>query len=1071
MDGRPALGKVEDLATLAKLDDKVLLEELRARYRNNDIYTYVGDILIAVNPFREIPGLYEDSESQRYFLEQKSSNPPHIFAIADSTYQNIIGYGGRVPHNQCVLISGESGAGKTESTKLIIKQLVELCRGNTQLEQQILQVNPLLESFGNAQTLMNDNSSRFGKYIQLMFKEGHIMGAKISEYLLEKSRVVSQGKNEENFHIFYYMFAGLSKEYKAAHHLQSADKFRYLTNGASSLSRDPALMKSRYEELVNAMDMVGFTDEDQMSTFNMIASVLHLGNVTFDMDDNDAAFVKDEDGAVKVASQLLGINTQEVVGTLTAMVTFTRGEQVKRNYSAEQARDACDAMAKAIYGRLFGWIVNKVNQLLAPPVMHAEHKEIGILDIFGFEHFEKNSFEQACINLANEQLQFFFNQHVFKLEQDEYTKEGIDWTEIKFVDNQPLLNLFLNKPIGILSLLDEETNFPKGSDRSFVDKLDIHFHGNGYYTKSQQSTSGKFTIHHYAGKVTYDSSSWLEKNRDTLPPGVMEMLQGSTDDLVKLMFRGQVTRTGSLALQCRKSTSRRTRRSKKPSMYGRKRKITVGGQFKNSLQILMERMMSSSPVFVRCLKPNHVKVPGKFDETYIRDQLLYTGMLETIKIRREGFAVRPSFPEFVEKYKIILCKPSLEGNKQNCVQILKASKITGWQVGKTRVFMKYYHLEQLSEIFKVMGKSAIHLQRVVRGFLARQYVKVKKQEAQKQAQRLHNFLAQINNLSIEFSNHQHSARVHDESIPASYFTGGENELPPPPVPSFYGVLTPRSSGNKYMDPVAPTSREFGTQADDSDSDQFSDDEFKPVSSTQFGTPGTRQATVKWFKETQAQQVYDPAVSSFIAEWFHGVISRRTSEILLGSKPIGCFLIRVSESRFGYSLSFRGEGRVRHYMIDQLPNKKFVVVGEKKVHRTLKDLADYYSTNHLSNWDGFLSNPCGQEEGDCDYQELIADNYYFKLESQQEPPKRPISSGPRRQQASRVRGSYIPGVPPQRDSTVSGPPIPDRKYTMPNNSAGKSGVRSSTAMSGRPLPKRPDEAHKRLLQNQRTQFDY
>ncbi|XP_021359283.1 myosin-IIIa-like isoform X4 [Mizuhopecten yessoensis] len=1052
MDGRPALGKVEDLATLAKLDDKVLLEELRARYRNNDIYTYVGDILIAVNPFREIPGLYEDSESQRYFLEQKSSNPPHIFAIADSTYQNIIGYGGRVPHNQCVLISGESGAGKTESTKLIIKQLVELCRGNTQLEQQILQVNPLLESFGNAQTLMNDNSSRFGKYIQLMFKEGHIMGAKISEYLLEKSRVVSQGKNEENFHIFYYMFAGLSKEYKAAHHLQSADKFRYLTNGASSLSRDPALMKSRYEELVNAMDMVGFTDEDQMSTFNMIASVLHLGNVTFDMDDNDAAFVKDEDGAVKVASQLLGINTQEVVGTLTAMVTFTRGEQVKRNYSAEQARDACDAMAKAIYGRLFGWIVNKVNQLLAPPVMHAEHKEIGILDIFGFEHFEKNSFEQACINLANEQLQFFFNQHVFKLEQDEYTKEGIDWTEIKFVDNQPLLNLFLNKPIGILSLLDEETNFPKGSDRSFVDKLDIHFHGNGYYTKSQQSTSGKFTIHHYAGKVTYDSSSWLEKNRDTLPPGVMEMLQGSTDDLVKLMFRGQVTRTGSLALQCRKSTSRRTRRSKKPSMYGRKRKITVGGQFKNSLQILMERMMSSSPVFVRCLKPNHVKVPGKFDETYIRDQLLYTGMLETIKIRREGFAVRPSFPEFVEKYKIILCKPSLEGNKQNCVQILKASKITGWQVGKTRVFMKYYHLEQLSEIFKVMGKSAIHLQRVVRGFLARQYVKVKKQEAQKQAQRLHNFLAQINNLSIEFSNHQHSARVHDESIPASYFTGGENELPPPPVPSFYGVLTPRSSGNKYMDPVAPTSREFGTQADDSDSDQFSDDEFKPVSSTQFGTPGTRQATVKWFKETQAQQVYDPAVSSFIAEWFHGVISRRTSEILLGSKPIGCFLIRVSESRFGYSLSFRGEGRVRHYMIDQLPNKKFVVVGEKKVHRTLKDLADYYSTNHLSNWDGFLSNPCGQEEGDCDYQELIADNYYFKLESQQ-------------QQASRVRGSYIPGVPPQRDSTVSGPPIPDRKYTMPNNSAGKSGVRSSTAMSGRPLPKRPDEAHKRLLQNQ------
>ncbi|XP_069138328.1 myosin-IIIb-like isoform X1 [Argopecten irradians] len=1067
MEGRPALGKVEDLATLAKLDDKVLLEELRARYRNNNIYTYVGDILIAVNPFREIPGLYENDESQRYQLEQKSTHPPHIFAVADSTYQNIIGYGGRVPHNQCVLISGESGAGKTESTKLIIKQLVELCRGNTQLEQQILQVNPLLEAFGNAQTLMNDNSSRFGKYIQLVFKDGHVMGAKISEYLLEKSRVVSQGKHEENFHIFYYMFAGLSNEFKAAHYLQSADKFRYLTNGGGSVNRDPRLMKTRYEELVNAMDMVGFTDEEQMSTFNMIASILHLGNVTFGMDDDDAAFIEDENGAVKVASQLLGINTQEVVGTLTAMVTFTRGEQVKRNYTAERARDACDAMSKAIYGRLFGWIVNKVNQLLAPPLMHAEQREIGILDIFGFEHFEKNSFEQACINLANEQLQFFFNQHVFKLEQDEYTKEGIDWTEIKFVDNQPLLDLFLNKPIGILSLLDEESHFPKGSDQTFVDKLNIHFSGNKFYGKTQQSTSGKFTIYHYAGKVAYDASSWLEKNRDTLPPGVMEMLQGSTDELVRLMFRGQVTRTGSLALQGRKSMSRRTRRSKKPSMDGRKRKLTVGGQFKNSLQILMERMMSSSPVFVRCLKPNHVKVPGKFDETYIRDQLLYTGMLETIKIRREGFAVRPSFPEFVEKYKILLCKASLDGNKQNCVRILKASKITGWQVGKTKVFMKYYHLEQLSDIFKVMGKSAVHLQKVVRGFLARQRVKLRKLEAQKEAQRVHNFLSQISNLSIEVNNHQHSARVHDKAIPPAYFKTGKDELPPPPVPSFDGIATPRSSGNKYTEPVGPTSRSFGTQADSSDSDQFSDDEFKPISSTQFGTPGTRQATVKWFKETQSQQVYDPAVSSFIAEWFHGVISRRTSEVLLGSKPIGCFLIRVSESRFGYTLSFRGEGRVRHYMIDQLPNKKFVIVGEKKVHRTLKDLVDYYSSNHLSNWEGYLSEPCGQEDGNCDYQELMPENYYFKLE-QKAPPQRPISSGPRRQQASRVRASRTPGGP-QRDSTVTGPPLPDRNYTIPNNSNTR--VRSSAAMSGRPLPERPVDAQKRLLQNQKTKYDY
>ncbi|KAJ8304543.1 hypothetical protein KUTeg_018126 [Tegillarca granosa] len=577
---RPAPGKVEDLATLAKLDDQVLLEELKIRYSNHDIYTYVGDILIAVNPYRDL-GIYGNEVSGKYFLEKKSANPPHIFAVADTAYQCIVGYGGRIPTNQCILISGESGAGKTESTKLIIKQIIDLCRGNTQLEQQILQVNPLLEAFGNAQTQMNDNSSRFGKY---------------------------------------------------------------LSNGASCLKREQRLLKSRYEDLINAMDLVGFTDEEQNSMFNIIASILHLGNVTFGFDDHDAAYVQDENGDIKIASKLLGINCEELVGTLTSMVTFTAGEQVKRNYTQQRAEDARDATAKAIYGRMFGWIVNKINQLLAPRCVNLNKKsEIGILDIFGFEHFEKNSFEQACINLANEQLQFFFNQHVFKLEQEEYIKEGIDWNEIKFVDNQPLLNLFLNKPIGVLSLLDEESHFPKGTDASFVDKLNTHFKGNSYYVKSQQTKSTKFTINHYAGKVTYDAENWLEKNRDTLPHGVMEMLQCSSNDLVKLIFRGQITRTGTLALQARKSSS-------------------------NSLQILMEKMTSASPVFVRCLKPNHVRAPGSFNEKYIKDQLLYTGMLETTKIRREGFAVRPSFTEFVDKYKIIL-KTKLYGDSLADVNI------------------------------------------------------------------------------------------------------------------------------------------------------------------------------------------------------------------------------------------------------------------------------------------------------------------------------------------------------------------------------------------------------------------
>lgn len=1071
---RPEPGSVQDLATLAKLDDNILLDELRIRYNRNQIYTYVGDILIAVNPFRDLD-IYGSEFSQKYYLEKRSDNPPHIFAISDTAYQCITGYGGRTQTNQCILISGESGAGKTESTKLIIKQLIELCRSNTQLEQQILQVNPLLEAFGNARTSMNNNSSRFGKYIQLAFQNGHVIGAKISEYLLERSRLVRQNVEEENFHIFYYMFAGLSLENKKRFHLLYPEEYRYLTNGASCLKSDKKVLKENYEDLRNSLDLVGFTDEEQEDMFNMIAAVLHLGNIKFGMDDDDASYVEDDNTYIKTASSLLGIPTEEVEGTLTSIVTYTRGEQVKRNYTQQQAQDARDAIAKAIYGRMFGWIVNKINQLLAPQdsSSQGDRREIGILDIFGFEQFEKNTFEQACINLANEQLQFFFNQHVFKLEQEEYTKEGIDWKEIKFVDNQPLLDLFLTKPIGILSLLDEECNFPKATDSTFVEKLNQHFGKNSYYGKSQQTNTNKFTINHYAGKVTYDSSGWLEKNRDSLPAGLQEMLQGSNNELARLIFRAQITRTGTLALQSRKST-RHTRKSKRPTIDGaRKRKQTVGGHFKNSLQILMERMTSATPIFIRCLKPNHIKAPGKFDSVYIKEQLLYTGMLETIKIRREGFAVRPTFPEFVDKYKIILCKPSLPGTKDNCIQILKASKITGWQIGKTKVFLKYYHLEQLADIFKLMGKSAIQLQKLVRGFLGRCEYKRRLSRARQEAMKVQHLLESVQNLSVDLSNHQQIAILNDKNIPKAFFGKQVAGDLPPYIPAFNSdIMSVQPSLRSYEVPSAPTSREMGTQASSSES-EFSDDEFKPVSSTNFGPAGTRHATVRWFKETQTLQVYDPVNhdGNFIAEWFHGVISRRDSERLLKSKPVGCFLIRVSESRFGYTLSFRAKERARHYMIDQLPNKKFIIIGEPKVHKTLKDLVEYHKKTHLSNWDDLLKDSCGQEHGECDYQELVGDNFYFTLEEAQKP--EPVCT----QQSAVKRGNRIsrnlpperkresqPTVPPveriPQRQTHTGPPIPQRNYTQNND-----------RQSGRPLPKTPCQAYQRLLQNQNEQHQY
>ncbi|GFO14637.1 myosin-iiib [Plakobranchus ocellatus] len=904
---RPLVGQVEDLASLAKLDETILLDEVTERYAQDKIYTYVGDILIAVNPFKDL-GIYGKDSSAIYKNRKRSANPPHIFAVADAAYQALLGRGGRQPGNQCILISGESGAGKTESTKLIIKQLVELCRGNTQLEQQILQVNPLLEAFGNARTNLNNNSSRFGKYIQLKFKDGHLSGAKISEYLLEKSRVVRQNPGEESFHIFYYLFAGGDQERQLG--LGDPGSYRYLSNGARHLAKDLDVLSEQKADLINAMDLVGFTDQEQVDVFAVIASVLHLGNINFHVNDaDDSTSVSDSNGPVKIAAKLLGIESSEVEACLTCMVNVTKGEYVKRNYTMDQAEDAREAMAKAVYGRLFGWIVNKINCLLVPDdqKLGASFSEIGILDIFGFEDFAKeggkNSFEQACINLANEQLQFFFNQHIFHMEQVEYKKEGIDWTEINFVDNKPLLDLFLAKPIGILSLLDEESLFPKGSDQSYVDKLNKTFTNNSYFTKSPRTTLPEFSINHYAGKVTYTAEKWLEKNRDTLPPGVTELLQASSNDLVKTIFRGQITRTGSLALQGRRSAAnrskQRTSRTIPMNLDTAKRKLTVGAQFKNSLAILMERMMASTPIFVRCLKPNHMKEPGHLDSKFVLAQLLYTGMLETVEIRRKGFAVRPTFVQFVDKYKI-LKDLKLKGTSQDCVSILNFAKLEGWRIGKTKVFLKYSHVEQLTELLDKLVKSAVNIQRFVRGFQARVEFKKRLEKARQEKAALEEMLREAMRLNAEAAN-----KVSQLKAPEKDKTYGSRL--PPPVPSSDPASYAAAQGS-YMKPQKTTAT-IGTQMETtSDSDEALEDDFEAAATAtnrleRFGREGNKQAAMNWFKETQTYNVVDQNQNRF-AEWFHGIISRRESENLLRDKILGCYLIRVSESRFGYTLSFK-----------------------------------------------------------------------------------------------------------------------------------------------------------------------
>ncbi|NXG39129.1 MYO3B protein, partial [Dromaius novaehollandiae] len=519
--------------------------------------------------------------------------------------------------------SGESGAGKTESTKLLLQHIMNLCKSNSQLEQQILQVNPLLEAFGNAQTVMNDNSSRFGKYIQLRFQKNTVRGAKLSEYLLEKSRVVQQDTGERNFHIFYYMFAGLSSEEKEIYGLLDPSLYRYIS-GRFATEDVAQLWKHKYQEVCNALDMVGFQEQEQVDMQAILAGVLSLGNVTFEPQENH--------GSVKVSEASQGWLKAAAVDVLSQLVCClpysSWSPSVSHCHSLSSCADARDSIAKVAYGRVFGWIVSKINELLAENVdPEVELREIGILDIFGFENFAVNRFEQLCINLANEQLQHFFNHHIFQLEQAAYREEELPWETIKFSNNEPILDLLLAKPFGLLSLLDEQSAFPQGTDKTFVDKLSSSFKGNLHFQPGRGRVLG-FSIIHYAGNVQYTAGGFLEKNRDTLPANVRGLFINSVTPLLSVLFTGK-------SLYCDGASH-----------------INQGPPWQeqsHSLMVLMERMYSANPHFVRCIKPNSQKEPGVVDNQVVLQQLRYNGLLETIRIRRDGFSWRPSFEEFAER--------------------------------------------------------------------------------------------------------------------------------------------------------------------------------------------------------------------------------------------------------------------------------------------------------------------------------------------------------------------------------------------------------------------------------------
>ncbi|XP_075068076.1 myosin-IIIa [Mixophyes fleayi] len=744
----PNQNDVDDLATLEVLDQNSVTDQLQKRYNRDQIYTYVGDILVAVNPFRSLD-LYSPQHSQTYIGAKRASNPPHIFAVADIAYQSMVTY----KSDQCIVISGESGAGKTEGAHLLVQQLTVLGKANNRtLQEKILQVNNLVEAFGNACTIINENSSRFGKYLEMKFaKNGTVVAAQISEYLLEKSRVVHQAIGEKNFHIFYYIYAGLSEKKKLVHYKLPENKPpRYLQNEHIKMVQDfmnNTFYKTQFDLIEQCFKVIGFTMEELGSVYSILAAILNVGDIDFTSVASEHQIDKSNISNTSVlekSASLLCIQPDELQDALTSHCVVTRGETIIRQNTVEKAADVRDAMSKALYGRLFSWIVNRINALLKPSEELSEEDagfNIGILDIFGFENFKKNSFEQLCINIANEQIQFYFNQHIFAWEQNEYLNEDVDARVIEYEDNRPLLDMFLQKPMGLLSLLDEEIRFPRATDQTLVEKFEDNLKSKYFWRPKGVDLT--FGIHHYAGKVLYNAAGFLEKNRDTLPADIVLLLRSSENNLIRILVTNPLTKTGNLAhTKTKARINSQTWSTQKTSSHNKgefgdthhprettnMKTQTVASYFRYSLMDLLSKMVAGQPHFVRCIKPNNDRLPSKFDREKVLVQLRYTGILETARIRRLGYSHRFLFANFIKRYYLICFKVHEDPpvSPECCAAILEKANLDHWVLGKTKVFLKYYHVEQLDRIIKTIVGRIVFIQACVKGWLgAKRYQKLK----------------------------------------------------------------------------------------------------------------------------------------------------------------------------------------------------------------------------------------------------------------------------------------------------------------------------------------------------------
>ncbi|SCU86854.1 LAME_0D07910g1_1 [Lachancea meyersii CBS 8951] len=658
--------RIDDMSELTHLNEPSVLYNLENRYADDTIYTYSGLFLVAINPYSNIR-IYSQDYINLYHGSPKEDNKPHIFAIAEQAYQNLLS----LKRDQSILVTGESGAGKTENTKKILQYLASITSEDKlapdttheSFERKILQSNPILEAFGNAQTVRNNNSSRFGKFIKIEFDElGKINGAHVDWYLLEKSRVIQQGPRERNYHIFYQMLSGLSAQdlRKFGLETNSIRGYRYLRDSNASI---PGVDDTQdFHALLNSFKVVGFTECEVHTVLTVIAIILHIGNIDFVSERAEQASFSN---SVETLCQLLGVTESDFKTAILKPKAKAGKDWVVQSKNAQQARFILNSLSRSLYENLFSHVVQKINDNLDHGSMTENY--IGLLDIAGFEIFKHNSFEQLCINYTNEKLQQFFNHHMFVLEQNEYLKENVQWSYIDYgKDLQSTIDLIERKDEnpGVLPLLDEESILPKSTDDSFYSKL-VSFCSDKSAKFKRSKKDRCFVLTHYAGDVEYNVEGWLSKNKDPLSANLLQLLSTSSNDLIKRFFDSNDSQPNAF-----KTSSHRHR---------------------SQLNSLLDRLSSTEPHFVRCIIPNDKKKAHDFNRKLILDQLRCNGVLEGIRIAREGYPNRIFFKEFFQRYKILSDEYRYSNNsKKNCEIVLSSLHLDPalFKVGNSKLFFK-----------------------------------------------------------------------------------------------------------------------------------------------------------------------------------------------------------------------------------------------------------------------------------------------------------------------------------------------------------------------------------------------